>query len=160
MAFPTALAVWLFWPLFVVLAVWMQLVFPGMDFLAAGIVLCMQQERPGKVLLLTLVCVVIQEGAGPLAFGASALRYGTLVVFFLLGRKLFEAGSPAFILLVAGFFSVAHYLSLKTMAGLQSLVVLDQRIFVDSVLLFFVFLVEWLVLSRIYRMIVPHASRS
>jgi len=131
-----------------------------MDFFAAGIMLCLQQERPGKVLLLTLVCVLIQEGAGPLAFGASALRYSALIVFFLIGRKLFEARSLTFVLLLAGLFSVVHCLSLKTMAGLQSLVVLDQRVLMDSVLLFFVFLVEWLVLSKIYRMIVPHAPKS
>lgn len=122
--------------------------------------LCLQRERPDKVLLLTLVCIVIQEGSGPLVFGASALRYGALIFFFLLGRKLFEARSPAFILLLGGLFSAVHYLSLKIMAGLQSLIVLDQRLFMDSVLLFFVFLIEWLLISRIYRMIVSHAPRS
>lgn len=108
---------------------------------------------------MTLVCILIQEGAGPLAFGASVLRYGALIGFFLLGRTLFEAHSPAFILLLGIGFSAVHFLSLKTMSGLQDWAILDQRIFMESVLLFFVFLAEWFVLSRIYRMIAPHASR-
>lgn len=129
-----------------------------MDFLAAGIILCLQQERPGKVLLLTLICVLIQESMGPLAFGTSVLRYSALIVFFLLARKLFEANSPALILILGGLFAVVHYLSLKTMTGLQSLVILDQRIFIDSVLLFFVFSTEWFLLSKIYQRIVPRAA--
>jgi hypothetical protein len=154
----TATAAWLFWLLFVVLAVWLQFIFPGMDFLAAGLVLCLQQERPGKVLLLAIICVLIQESTGPLAFGTSVLRYGALIVFFLLARRLFEANNPVLILILGGLFAVVHYLSLKTMTGLQSLVILDQRIFIDSVLLFFVFSTEWFVLSKIYQKIVLHAA--
>jgi len=150
----------LFWPLFLVIAVWLQLLFPGVDFFAAGIMLCLQREGAGKVVLLTLVCVLIQEGSGFFAFGASILRYGSLIGLFLLGRKFFEAGSPAFILLLGMMFSGIHFFSMKTMAGLQDLVVVDHRLLMESVLLFFVFLSEWLVLTKIYRLSLAHVSRS
>lgn len=155
----TDIARWLFWSLFVVLAVWLQLLFPGMDFFAAGIMLCLQRGGGRSLVLLTLISVLIQEGSGPLVFGASLLRYGSLIGFFLLGRKFFDTYSPAFILLLGLVFAAVHYLSLKFMAGLQSWTILDQRILVESMLLFCVFLAQWYVLSRIYQMFFPHAPR-
>lgn len=149
----------LFWPLFVVFAVWLQLLFPGMDFLAAGIILSLQREKPRTVVLLLAVSILIQEGAGPLAFGASVPRYGFLIAIFLVGKRLFQAHSPAFILLLGLALALLHFGSLKTMASLQTWVVSDQRIIVESMVLFFVFLVEWLLLSRIHSALHPYASR-
>ncbi len=160
MAFSTDFVPRLFWPLFVILAVWLQLLFPGMDFFAAGIILCLQREGVGKAAPLILVCILIQEGAGPLAFGTSVLRYGALIGFYLLGRNLFEVHSPAFILLLGLVFSVVHFFSLKTMAGLQVWSISDPRVLFESALLFIIFLVEWLLLSKAYRMFFPHATRS
>lgn len=131
-----------------------------MDFLAAGIMLCLQRERMAKVVLLTLICILVQEGTGPLAFGASIMRYGALIGLYVLGRSLFDPNSPAFIILLAAAFTVAHFLSLKTIAGLQDLVLLDQRLLMNSIQLFFVFLAQWFMLSKIYQAIHPYASRS
>lgn len=143
-----------------VLAVWLQLIFPGMDFLAAGLILCLQREQAGKAAFLTLICILIQEGSGSLAFGASILRYGSLIGFFLIGQRLFQADSAAFIVLLGLVFSAMHFFTLKTMAGLQDWVILDHRLFLESGILFFVFLVEWFILFKIYLMFSPHASRS
>lgn len=130
-----------------------------MDFFAAGLILCLQQERPGRVALLALMCILIQEGAGALAFGASILRYGSLIGFFLVGQKYFESDSAAFILLLGIVFSTMHFFTLKIMALLQDWVILDHRLVMESGAIFLVFLIEWSVLSRIYRMVSPHASR-
>lgn len=130
-----------------------------MDFLAAGILLCLQKERAAKVAVLTLISILIQEGSGSLAFGASILRYGSLIGLFLIGRKLLEAESTPFILLMGLAFSAIHFFSLKTMAGLQAWVILDHRLVMESLVLFFVFLTEWLLLAKIYRLIRPHASQ-
>lgn len=149
----------LFWPLFVVLAVWLQFLFPGMDFFAAGIILSLQRCKPRTVALLLAVSILIQEGAGPLAFGASVLRYGFLAGVYLAGKRLFQAQSPAFILLLGFALALLHFVILKTMTSLQTWVVLDQRIVLESMAMFVVFLVEWLLLSRIYNTLLPHASR-
>lgn len=145
--------------MFVIFAVWLQLLLPGMDFLAAGIILSLQREKPRTVVLLLAVSILIQEGAGPLAFGASVLRYGFLIAIFLVGKRLFQAHSPAFILLLGLALALLHFGSLKTMSSLQTWVVLDQRIIVESIVLFFVFLVEWFLLSRIHSALHPYAPR-
>lgn len=130
-----------------------------MDFFAAGIILCIQRQRAGAVALLLLVGILVQEGTGPLAFGTSILRYGVLVGFYLAGQRLFDEHSMAFALLVGAVFSITHYVSLKTMVALQDWVVLDLRILLECFLLFFVFLLEWALLSRIHRVVFPHAPR-
>jgi hypothetical protein len=145
-----------FWAFFVVLAVWLQLHYPGMDFFAPGILLCLQHERMDKVLLLTVLAVLIQEGSGPLVFGAGILRYGSLIALFVLGRNLFEVLSPVFILLLGLVLAFLNLAILHTMASLQSLIVPVARIATDSVFSLGVFFVGWSVLFCVYRMVAKH----
>ncbi|WP_051434661.1 hypothetical protein [Desulfonatronum lacustre] len=150
----------IFWVVFFVLAVWLQLFFPGTDFFVSGIILCLQRERFRHVLALILPALLIQEGAGALVFGAGLLRYGGLVGMFLIGRGLFEARSPVFILLLAAAFALAQMIILHTMAGLQSMNIQGQRLFLESLTMFATTVLGWWFLDAVYRFISRHASQS
>jgi hypothetical protein len=149
-----------FWVVFFVLAVWLQLFFPGTDFLVPGIILCLQRERFSHVLALILPALLIQEGSGALVFGAGALRYGGLVGMFLVGRCLFEARSPVFILLLAAAFALSHMIILHTMASLQSMNIQGQRLFLESLTMLVTIILGWWLLDTVYRFISRHASQS
>ncbi|TVR00769.1 MAG: hypothetical protein EA399_03550 [Desulfovibrionales bacterium] len=149
-----------FWTVFIVLAVWLQLFVPGSDFFASGIVLCLQQERFRRVLGLTLLAILIQEAPGALAFGAGVLRYGALIGIFFLGRSLFEPRSPVFILLLAIVFTILQLIILHTMAGLQSLSIYGQRLLLEGMIMFCMFVVGWWILDTVYRFATRYASQS
>lgn len=149
-----------FWATFFVLAVWLQLFFPGTDFFVPGIILCMQRERFTQVLVLIFFALLIQEGAGSLVFGAGVLRYGGLVGMYFVGRGLFEARSPIFILLLTAAFTLLQMIILQTMAGLQSMTIQGQRLFLESIALFATTLLGWWLLDAFYRYISRHASQS
>lgn len=149
-----------FWSLYFVTAVWLQLYIPGMDFFAPGILLCLQQERLRHVLFLLLLSVLIQEGTGPLVFGTSILRYGSLIGLFFLGRGFFESRSPIFIFFLIFAFTLLHAIILQTMAGLQSLTISGPRLLWESVFIFGTFLLIWLILNACYRFFSRHESLS
>ncbi len=148
----------LFWVVFFVLAVWLQLFVPGTDFFVPGIILCLQRERFSHVFALILPALLIQEGTGALVFGAGLLRYGGLVGMFLAGRCLFEARSPVFILLLAATFALTQMTILHTMASLQSMSILGQRLFLESMTMFATIVLGWWLLDVVYRFISRHAS--
>ena len=147
-----------FWGVFIILAVWLQLFFSGMDFFVPGIVVCLQRGRLGHAFGLTLLAVMIQEGTGSLAFGASILRYGGLIGLFVLGRSLLEPRSPVFIVLLALTFTLIHVITLKTMASLQSMHVPLQQLAWDGTFLFATFLLGWWLLDGLYRFFFRHES--
>ncbi len=149
-----------FWVVFFVLAVWLQLFFPGTDFFVPGVILCLQRERFSHVIALILPALLIQEGTGALVFGAGLLRYGGLIGMFLVGRGLFEARSPVFILLLAAAFSLAQMIILHTMAGLQSMDIQGQRLLLESLTMFATIILGWWLLDAVYRFISRHASQS
>lgn len=149
-----------FWVVFFVLAVWLQLFLPGTDFFVPGVILCLQRERFSHALALILPALLIQEGAGALVFGAGLLRYGGLIGMFLVGRGLFEARSPVFILLLAAAFALAQMIILHTMAGLQSMDIQSRRLFLESLTMFATIILGWWLLDAVYRFISRHASQS
>lgn len=149
----------IFWIVFIIVAVWLQLFIPGTDFFLPGIVLCLQRERFLHAAGLMLVALLIQEGTGSLVFGAGVLRYGGLAVMFFLGRSLFEARSPVFILLLAVAFTLSQMIILQTMAGLQSMTTQGDRLAMEGIAVFATILLGWWILDAVYRLISRHASQ-
>ena len=49
------------WGTYTILAVWVQKVVPGVDFLAPGIVLSMQEEAGHRTLWLAFIWILLQE---------------------------------------------------------------------------------------------------
>jgi len=150
----------IFWFIFVIVAVWLQMLIPGTDFFLPGIVLCLQRERFLHTTGLMILALLIQEGAGSLVFGAGLLRYGGLAGLFFLGRSLFEPRSPVFILFLAAAFTISQMIILQTMAGLQSMTTQGDRLVLEGLSVFATFILGWWILDTVYRPLSRHASQS
>ena len=73
------------WGFFTAVCIWMQNILPGIDCFGPALLVLLHLKRYKEAAWLTPVWIVINEGAGTLAFGVSILWRGGLVrVFFIL----------------------------------------------------------------------------
>ncbi|EPR32776.1 hypothetical protein dsat_0217 [Alkalidesulfovibrio alkalitolerans DSM 16529] len=152
--------VFLFWLCFTIVAIWGQYLLPGTDFLAAGLVVSMQEQDRSRTLWLAVPWILLQEGMGNLAFGMMPLLYGSLALAFYFGRWLFEARNILFICLL-GFFSGASQAWLAlTMAGLQGVAPERGAVLATALLQALLFPLLWLTAQKMYaRFVTRHAQR-
>nr|WP_242012389.1 hypothetical protein [Pseudodesulfovibrio cashew] len=124
---PSRFSAILWWAVYTVLGVWAQRFVPGVDFLAPGIVLSMQRNGPSGTFWLALSWVLLQEGMGNLPFGYGVAWYGMLVIFYIMGRWLFEARSFLFMCLLGLGLGLLHPVLAYSLARLANLAV-DLRV--------------------------------
>ncbi len=87
----------LWWVGFIICGLCIQLAFPGMDALAPGLLLALQERRRRLFPWLLLIFLLIQEGAGSMHFGAGILWYAGLVALFRFSARLFVADNLLFV---------------------------------------------------------------
>ena len=90
----------LYWLGFTCLAVWTQFFLRGVDMLAVGLLVSLQEEESGRTFWLALVWVLMQEGMGSLAGGPVGLLYASFTGVYFLGRWLFSPKSLVFVCLL------------------------------------------------------------
>ncbi len=150
----------LFWFLFTVAAVWGQFLVPGTDFLAAGLVVSMQEQGRTRTLWLALFWILLQEGMGSLAFGTVPLLYGVLFLGFHFGRWLFEPRNFLFICLIGVFSGISQAWLGLTMATLQGVVADRNEVITAAAVQVTLLPMEWALLSKLYEKYVNgHAHR-
>lgn len=140
----------LWWAGFTVIAVWLEYFFPGICFLAPGLIVCLQEDKTKYAGWLLLVWILIQEGAGGLSFGFSILWFAGIVICYYVGRWLFQAKSILFMCLMGIAAGVLHYVLVLTMVLLQDKVMDMHRLYDQSLWQAGIFAVEWAVLSLVY----------
>ncbi len=138
------------WGTYTILAVWVQKVVPGVDFLAPGIVLSMQEEAGHRTLWLAFIWILLQEGMGNLPFGYGVAWYGLLAMFYIIGRWLFEARSILFMCLIGVGLGVLHPLLTYGLASLGNLTVPLYPSILEGVVQAFVFPVVWVIADRLF----------
>ncbi|GAB7021956.1 hypothetical protein [Salidesulfovibrio brasiliensis] len=144
----TLALVW--WLGYTAVAVWAQKLLPGVDFLAPGLVLAMQ-ERPGlRPLLLGLFWILLQEGMGGLSFGYGVASYGFLALAFAMGRWMFEGRSVLFMCLLGVFMGVMHPLLTSGLLSLETMETTMSRTIAEGVAQAVVFPVVWWLASRFF----------
>ncbi len=150
----------LFWGLFTVIAVWFQHLVPGTDFLAAGLLVSLQEQGRARSLWLAMLWILLQEGMGSLAFGTIPLLYGVLFLAFHFGRWLFEPKNYLFICLLGIFFGVAQAWLGLTMATLQGVIPDRNAVFTAAAVQVTLLPMEWALLAKLYEKYVKrHAHR-
>ena len=85
------------WLCYIICGICVQLVLPGMDALAPGLLLALQEGRRGVFFRLAFIFLFIQEGAGSLHFGSAILWYAGLVALFRFSARLFVADNLLFV---------------------------------------------------------------
>lgn len=144
-----------FWVVFTVSGLWLQSFMPGVDLLAPGLVLSLQEERVRTSILLGLVWLLIQEGTGSLAFGTVLLWYGMLAALFYFGHWLFEAKNFLFMVIIGIALGALHVVLMDIMGQLQNWRIFMGRTFTEGVIQAVVFPVEWGLLYIIFNRL-PH----
>lgn len=147
-----------FWAVFTLTGVWLQSFMPGVDFLAPGLILCLQEEKPRTTVVLGLLWLLIQEGTGSLAFGTAVLWYGVLAALFFLGHWLFEARNFVFMVILGGCLGVLHFGLMNVMTYLQDWLVSPGRVLLESLVQAVVFPLEWGLVYVIYNQLPQNAQ--
>ncbi len=119
--FPFAWRNAFWWAIYLLAAFWLQLRLPGLDALIPGLVIACQEKRPQQLAWLLILCLLIQEGTGNLAFGGTLLWYGCLLASFRIGEFFFATGGLFFVILLAVCLGVTHAAILFTFGALQNL---------------------------------------
>ncbi len=133
----------LFWTFFTLAGVWLQSMLPGVDFLAPGFILCLQEEKWSVTAWLSLIWLFIQEGTGSMAFGSGLLWYGALAGLYYFGHWLFEAKNFLFMFILGICLGLLHLILTHVMAGLNDWTILGGRVLMECLLQALVFPVEW-----------------
>ncbi len=147
-----------FWLLFLVAGIWAQRFVPGVDMLAPGVLVSLQERRTAQTLWLLLIMILIQEGVGTFAFGAALLWYVAMLVVYFAGRWMFEAENFLFISLLGLCLGAAHLAIINSMQILQELGEIRKNLPMESLIQAFVFPVIWLVVRQLRKEWAPHAD--
>ena len=144
------LAAALWWGGYTVLGVWAQRLVPGVDFLAPGIVLSMQEQGGVRTVWLAVIWILLLEGTGNLPFGYGVAWYGSLIAFYVVGRWLFEARSFLFMCLLGLGLGALHPVLLYFFSSLADLVVPMTSALVEGVIQALVFPLVWLAADNFF----------
>lgn len=87
----------LWWLGYTLVGICIQLVLPGMDALAPGLLIALQEGRNWTFARLAVIFLLIQEGAGSMHFGAGILWYAGFAVIFTCSARLFVADNLLFV---------------------------------------------------------------
>jgi len=148
-----------FWIVFTVSGLWLQNFMPGIDLLAPGLVLSLQEEKLRTSILLGVAWLLIQEGTGSLAFGTVLLWYAVLAALFYFGHYLFEAKNFLFMIIIGIALGALHIALMGIMGHLQEWRVIMSRVFMEGGIQAVVFPVEWGLLYIIFNRL-PHHGQS
>lgn len=140
-----------FWVIFTIAGIWLQSLIPGVDFLAPGFILAMQEEKWTVPTWLGLIWLFIQEGTGSLPFGTGLLWYGVLTGLYFFGHWLFEARNFLFMFILGLCLGAMHFVLINVMVVLQDWTIPLQRLALESVQQTLLFPVEWGLIYLIYQ---------
>jgi cell shape-determining protein MreD len=109
----------LWWAAYIMAALIVQQQIPGVDALAPGLLLSLQEKRVKQSVWLFLIFVLVQEGSGSLGFGSALIWYGGLVALFRLAERRFLADNALFICMLSSSLGVFHGLVIWFMCMVQ-----------------------------------------
>ncbi len=145
----------LFWVVYTIAAIWLQAFFPGLDFFAPALLICLQYRQLRILSCLLLPWIMIQEGSGSLNFGFSLLSYSGLILFFYLTRVFLDTMSFLFILLFSVFTGAWVYFALQMLTSLQELHIIREQLIYQSLQNTLILPILWLVLNYLKKRFCP-----
>lgn len=140
----------IWWGCFTAAAICLQTLVPGLDALAVGLIILLQERDYKNMLWLLPLFVLLQEGMGTRPFGGVIVWYVAVIVLFKLGRWLFEVENFVFVFLLSGCLGAAYYGVAWLMAPLQNLPFNMQDVLDKSLIqaLFMPFAWRFLIMTR------------
>lgn len=110
-----------FWGCFIILAICVQALAPGLDVLVVGLIILLQEEDYSGMLWLLPLFVLLQEGMGTRPFGAIIVWYAAVILLFKLGCWLFNAKNFIFIFILSACLGGTYFAIAWLMSPLQNL---------------------------------------
>lgn len=138
------------WIVFTAGGIWAQSLVPGVDFLAAGLVVSLQLGGLVRTLWLAVCWIILLEGMGNLPFGYGIAWYGLLAAFYVVGRRFFESKSFLFICLLGLWLGAVHPVLIYSLCFLSGLQTSMSRVIMEGAVQAAVFPVVWLVADRFF----------
>jgi hypothetical protein len=111
----------LWWAGYIVVALFLQQQFPGLDALTPGFLLALQERKAVQTFWLFLLFTLVQEGAGNLQFGMAMLWYGGQILIFRLSSRLFVADNILFVIILSASLGGYYGILLWFMCALQDI---------------------------------------
>ncbi|MFO7875667.1 MAG: hypothetical protein R6U55_03670 [Desulfovermiculus sp.] len=139
------------WVLFTAVCIWMQNTLPGIDCFGPALLVLLHLKRYKEAVWLTPVWIVINEGAGTLAFGLSILWIGGLVLIFFILCQYLSSSNFTFLLtlsVLAGFWQSA---TLRLMVTLQELNIAADQILLQGIKTTLVFPLLWVAMLTAFK---------
>lgn len=121
------------WAVYFMAGLALQLHFPGIDALIPGVILSCQEGKFRQTAILCLAAIFIQEGTGSLSFGNALLWYVALLFFFAAGKLFFVTDSLFFVVLLATALGLTHPVLLYVTSSLQGFDVDPTRLIQQTV---------------------------
>lgn len=143
----------LWWATYIAGAILLQKQIPGIDALAPGFLLSLQEKRPWQTLILFFLFCLIQEGAGTLRFGGAPLWYAGQALFFWLGQRFFVADNVFFVSMLAIFLGCFHAVLILLMCEVQEIPVEYATLIHESI-------IQMLLIPLIWGLAYHHRPRS
>ncbi|MDR2696773.1 MAG: hypothetical protein LBC79_10410 [Deltaproteobacteria bacterium] len=131
------------WGGFLVPAIILQRLFPGVDFLLAGLLLTLQERRYADLLWVLPLLVILQEGMGTREFGVVLLWYVVVAFVFSLGRWFFDADNFLYVFLFSGCLAACYFAVVFLMSPLYAVSVDVDRLRDESLHLALLLPVCW-----------------
>lgn len=111
----------LWWSAYIIVAIWLQKLMPGLDALVPALIICLQDENKQQTAAFVIVCMIIQEGTGTLPFGASIIWYSIVIATYYVGGWFFMGGNLMFVIVLSIAMGVSRALIFLGMGLLQPL---------------------------------------
>ncbi len=145
------------WGVFLIVSIWLQMFFPGLDLLLPGLLLAMHEGKRTQTAWVFILFVLVQEGLGSLDFGACALWYLSVMFLFVATHWIFQTESLLFMLLISLASGGIHYLVILLMTSLQQMSIDMDLLLHESVYQVAASFIVWkaAILSR--RLVISHA---
>ena len=122
------------WVCFTICGICLQLVFPGMDALAPGLLLALQEGKRWVFIRLAVVFLLIQEGSGSMHFGSGILWYTGLVLLFRFSARLFVADNLLFVFGLSAGLGVWRAMVQLFICAIQDIPINHSRLLQESLL--------------------------
>lgn len=109
------------WLCFITLAICVQALAPGLDVLAVGLVILLQEDDYRGMLWLLPLFILLQEGMGTRPFGSIIVWYAAIIALYKLGCWVFDSKKFLFIFLLSACLGGTYFFLAWLMAPLQNL---------------------------------------
>lgn len=119
------------WLVFIAISILVQAYLPGLDALAVGVIIMLQERDYKNLAWLLPLFILLQEGMGTRVFGGSILWYAIVILAFKIGRWLFEVGNFMFVFLLAACLGGAYFGMAWLLAPLLPVPYFDMQTMID-----------------------------